>query len=272
MKKIMLLLLCTAMLFTGCKKHEPTEKTILGWWTPYYFMPEKLNGKVKVVKEQNYWAVYENGQIIKGELIAASEKKNIGWTDDFDALFDEQGQILKCDLLNTQGITSGSWLITLDEGIPTIATWQEHDSVTTTVAIKTDKKGNIVETNFYSGTSKELLYRTDWVYAKNNEFIRAIWYDTQGKLTKNNRYTWNSDEQVTEIESYTGADSLVVKFSIAYNKKGFSKKQERIAPNGQALKKVMIKYEYDENLNWIRAVFFEDEKPLAVAERTYEYY
>jgi len=272
MKKITLLLLCTAMLFIGCKKHEPSEKTVLGWWTPYYFMPEKLNGKVKVVKEQNYWAVFENGQITKGKVIAPSERTNIGWTDDFDVLFDEHGQVIKCDYLNTQGIITGSWLITIDEGVPTIATWQEGDSVKTTVAIKTDKKGNVVENQFFSGTSKNLLYRTDWIYTDKDKFIKAIWYDPQGKLTKNNRYTWNDDDQVTEIEAYSGTDSLKGKFSIAYNSKGFSKKQERLNPSGQILKSVTIKYEYDENLNWTKAIFYENEKLLAVAERIYVYY
>lgn len=272
MKRITLLLICTALFLAGCKKPQPAEKTVLGWWTPYYFMPEQLNGKVKSVKEQNFWASIEDGQLIKGKLISPTERINLGWTDDFDVLFNEDGQVLKSDYTDDRGILIGSWVITLEKGIPSLANWIVKDSTSMTVVVKNDDRGNMVENQFFKGRFNQLLYRTDWVYNANKEFIKAIWYDDHGKLTRSNRYTWNKDNHVTEVEAYSANDSLKGRFKIVYNNKGFSKKQERFNSNDNKIKGVSIKYEYDEKCNWTKATFYENEKPVAIAERTYVYY
>ncbi|HUX53206.1 MAG TPA: hypothetical protein VMV56_02195 [Williamwhitmania sp.] len=272
MKQITLLLICTAMLLAGCKKPNPAGNTVLGWWTPYYFMPEQLNGKVKLVKEQNYWASIVDGKLVKGKLISPTDRINLGWTDDFDVLFDENGQVQKSDYTDNNGLLIGSWVITLENGIPALANWIVRDSTTMTVLIKNDDRGNMVENQFFKGTSNQLLYRTDWVYNANKEFIKAIWYDNNGKLTKSNRYTWNSNHCVTDVEAYSANDSLKGRFKIVYNNKGFSKKQERFNADNNKLKSVNIEYEYDKIGNWTKATFYEDEKPVAIAERSYIYY
>lgn len=272
MKNLTLLLLCSALVLTGCKKTHTGGTTILGWWTPYYFMPEQLNGKVKSVKEQNYWASIQDGKLIKGNLIAPSDRINLGWTDDFDVLFDENGQVHKSDYLDNNGILIGSWVITLENGVPALASWVERDTTTMTVLIKNDDKGNMVENQFFKGTSNQLLYRTDWVYNADNKFIKAIWYDSNGKLTKSNRYNWNSDNRVIDIEAYSASDSLKGRFKIVYNSKGFSKKQERFNSTDNKIKSVTIEYAYDQKGNWTKATFYENEKPFAIAERTYVYY
>jgi|GEM_PF-1422534 hypothetical protein len=272
MKQLSLLLVCIALMLTSCKKPQSAKTTVIGWWTPYYFMPEQLNGKVKSVKEQNYWASIKDGKLVKGRLISPSDRINLGWTDDFDVLFNENGQVQKCDYTDDNGILIGSWVITLENNLPSLASWVEHDSTTMTVLIKNDDRGNMVENQFFKGISNQLLYRTDWVYNANKEFIKAIWYDNNGKLTKSNRYTWSSDSQVTQIEAYSTNDSLKGTFKINYNNKGFSKKQERFNSTNDKLKSVNIEYQYDENCNWVTATFYENDKPVAIADRIYVYY
>jgi len=65
MKQLSLLLVCIALMLTSCKKPQSAKTTVIGWWTPYYFMPEQLNGKVKSVKEQNYWASIKDGNSLR---------------------------------------------------------------------------------------------------------------------------------------------------------------------------------------------------------------
>lgn len=272
MKRFTLFLFCMALLFTGCNKPQPTEKTILGWWSPYYFMPEQLNGKVKMVTEQNFWPTLDKGRYVKGAPITPTWKEKIGWTTDFRILFNEQGQLLKCDYLAETGAPLGGWVITFDGGIPKLATWKENDSLMITVVIKTDAEHNVVETQNFAGTTKNLLSRNEWVYAEKGKFIKTLFYDSQGKLTKNYRYNWDKNKRISEVETYSGADSLKGKYLIAYNKYGFSKKQERLTANGKIVKNVSVTYEYDEFLNWTKAVYIENGKPIVIAERYYEYF
>ena len=235
-------------------------------------MPEQLNGKVKMVTEQNFWAVLDKGRYVKGAPITPAWKEKIGWTTDFRILFNEQGQLLKCDYLAETGAAWGSWVVTIDEGVPTLATWQENDSVKITVVVKTNKDQNIIETQNYTGTTKNMVARNEWVYAEKDKFIKTLFFDPQGKLIKNYRYTWDKDNRITAIESYSGADSLKGKYFIEYNKRGFSKKQERQTASGAIVKSVSVTYEYDESLNWTKAVYIENGKPIIIAERYYEYF
>lgn len=272
MKSFTLSLVCVALLFTGCNKPQPADLTILGWWSPYYFMPEQLNGKVKMVTEQNYWTTLDKGRYIKGVPITTAWKVKIGWTPDFRINFNEQGQLVKCDYLAETGAAWGSWNITYDNELPTLATYQENDSLKITAVIKTDETKNITETQNYAGSSKTLLSRNVWIYSEKDRFIKTLFYNSLDQLTKNYRYTWDKNSRITEVESYSGEDSLKGKYLIDYNKYGFSKKQQRLTATGTTIKSVSVTYEYDEHLNWTKAVYIENGKPIVIAERYYEYY
>jgi len=225
-----------------------------------------------MVTEQNYWTTLDKGRYVKGAPISLAWKEKIGWTTDFRIIFNEQGQLLKCDYLAETGAAWGGWVITIVDGTPTLATWQENDSLKITVVIKTDADHNIVETQNYAGTTKNLLSRNEWVYSEKDKFIKTLFYDSQGKLTKNYRYLWDKNNRITQVESYGGADSLKGKYFIEYNKKGFSQKQERKTASGAIVKSVSVTYEYDEALNWTKAMYIENGKPIIIAERYYEYF
>ena len=91
MKKIIFLILIISLIIGSWSNKKPLEKTVLGMWTDYYFIPNTLKGKVKEVKELNYWAIEKDAKIAKGELMTKKDLDSVGSTPNLIAYFDDKG-------------------------------------------------------------------------------------------------------------------------------------------------------------------------------------
>ncbi len=80
MKKMILYCCIIAIIAGACARNKPTEKTVLGMGSNYYLIPQTFNGKIKEIKEINYWAIEKDGQITKGQMMTKKDLDSIGST------------------------------------------------------------------------------------------------------------------------------------------------------------------------------------------------
>lgn len=100
MQRIVPFLFIVAILSTGCPRPEPeVRKVEIGLFTPYSELPDFLNGKGKEVVERNYLAVEQDGEYVKGERLSMGVRDSITWANDFRVKFDENSNLLQCDLI-----------------------------------------------------------------------------------------------------------------------------------------------------------------------------
>ncbi len=97
MKKLTFLLSAIILFSFGCNNKPESEvvyTTTIGMGTPYFMMPEILNGKVKEVTEKIYFATEENGTYVKGERMTQEAKDTLSWTASYIAKFDQDGNLM----------------------------------------------------------------------------------------------------------------------------------------------------------------------------------
>jgi hypothetical protein len=108
MKKITSIWIPAAFIAAACTQKEPIEKTILGMGTDYSLIPETLKGKVKLVRETNYWAVEKDGKLIKSDQMTWKDLDSINSTKDLIAYFDEYGAIKQYDHFDVNNLIHDS--------------------------------------------------------------------------------------------------------------------------------------------------------------------
>ncbi|MGQ8338957.1 hypothetical protein ACUNWD_20530 [Sunxiuqinia sp. A32] len=271
MKRIASLLVLALLFSCTAQEPKPEPKTVVGMFTPYYYFPEILNGKVKNLKEVNYWAKDDNGTITAGMRITVADRDSlINWTDDIDVSFDENGNVVTSLHLDENDQPFGQLTVTLENGKPTGASWMVKDTIRNYSKFTYDGE-MISRFDRYNAQTDSLLASADVTYNDMGMKETLQWYNADGEKTFLVNFNYDMDGLA---ESYTASrnDTVRIKMSFVSNEEGFFKEQTVEDMTSNEIDSYTYDYTYDDMGNWISYIAYEDGKPTVVAKRTYTYY
>ena len=162
--------------------------------------------------------------------------------------------------------------------------------------LKYDNKGNEIEVDDYGSEDGKLvgkftskydekgnkIERNKYYYTEDNnvhEFRETNKYDDKGNKIETNmvdmdrkgrfyKITYKYDDKNNKIEENT-SDS---KSTFKYDDRNNVIEANTYKPDGSPITTVIIKYEYDRNLNWTKAIYINSNTESGIAERIIEYY
>lgn len=263
-----------AIILACCTRQKTDEKTILGMGTDYVYFPEVLNGKIKEVREINYWAVEKDGKITKGTPATWKDLDSVGSTKNLVAYFDNMGSLTKYDLLDENNVIRNSTIAISENGKVVRWDFKLNDSTYQYMIPEYDSQGFYVYGKFYKPLADTLLRRVVITNDKKGGYTRFEYFNFNNQKGSYQIFILNDLGKVIETKFYTRDDTLRQTFMNTYNDKGslsaqkilIEKPKSSIAWNVQLLKA-------DEHDNSLLVYNNIDEgKFKLIAERTYVYY
>lgn len=144
MKKLIFLLALMILAAVACKEKKSAEFTRLGIYTPYQGYMEKLNGKIESVTEKGYWAIPEGDTYIKGARITKKELDSIGYTYEYKAVFDADGDLVSSTTFDENDKVIGVWRLYKVNNLYARSEYISDDTVRFRQVITCDGEGNPV--------------------------------------------------------------------------------------------------------------------------------
>ncbi len=259
-----------ALLITNCNSEKLNEKTVLGLFTPYDGFPETLNGKVKEVKELNYWAIESNGEITAGNPVTIADRDSISWTNDFIVSLDESGVVEKSTTINENGNAISYWEVKSEGGELISADRYENDTLRNklTVVLKTETMNKMEVKDANADT---LIYAYELEFDGNGNYSSVQLYNYRNEPTVKYEYNYSPEGYLSNY-TWTRNDTIRGGMRFTHNDHGFAETQEVYSNITGASSLYNYEYKYDEMGNWIQVVASQENKPEIVAKRTYVYY
>jgi len=271
MKQFIIFLFAVLVSFSGCKEQKLPERTHMYFFTPYN---EYHNGKLKSVKEENFWVVEKDGQIEKGRLVTDKDREDSSaWTGDFEAFYNEDGIVIRVDYFNDARSIEDFWVTTIENNKITRADWTEKDTAQLYSKISYDDQGNIKESKRYRTINDTLLntytYKTD----ENGNIIETVAQNHLGEMTYKYILQINQEGLVTEQKDLVKGDSLTYLRRNTYNDKGFIITDDIYDGEENLTDSYRLEYtDYNDNGSWLKVIYYRKDKPFIITERTYTYY
>lgn len=268
MKKLLLYPLLA--LYSLCTfGQNPKEQTVLLWGTSYSDYPEYLNGKVKEIHQNCYW-VKRNGE--KGKLLTLKEHQDSSFMQDFHAIFNEQGKLLRFDYLGDNNTIQWSHVNEFKDEKVTRENWVWNDTVKGFSIFHYDEDAHVTDIPMYKTNPEAEYGLLDLKHDSKGNMTQMNAYDDKKQFQGRVDYIWNNENRVAEMLWYTPTDSLTQKSNITYNDHGFF---EKVAFNDiKAGKETSwsATYAYDEKGNWTKTIWHKNKRPIFYVERTYTYF
>ena len=272
MRTLLLLSLITLVLFTGCAKNDQEKTTALYYFTPYNYSPEYLKGKVKSVKEVNYWAVEKNGKYTEGDTVSTRELDSLRWSSDFTASFDESGLLTRIDYWGTKTVPS-SWVVENEKNLPGKATWFVADTPKIYFKLIYDEKGHSKENLRFRCKDDSLLNKFSLVTNEKGQIVEVRAFNNKDSCLSKSVFFWNDSSRVVAYYAYSPSDSLRSGFKLEYGLRGFYTQQELFKGDKTVYRTIGSRYlDYDKYGNWLWALIYDNGKASFMVKRIYEYY
>jgi hypothetical protein len=206
MKKINFLILIITLLIGSCN-NKPVETTVLGMWTDYTLIPNTLKGKVKEMKELNYWAVDKDGKTIKGVLMTKKDLDSIGSTPNLIAHFDDKGTLIKYDNLDGENVIQ-SEIGTFENGKCTRWDNKLRDSTTYYVIPEYDNQGNLIGAKMYRPLVDTLMNKYVFSNDGKGNITRFEYFNFKNQKTGYHVCSLDEKGNYIEAKYFNKADSL----------------------------------------------------------------
>lgn len=275
MKTTMFFILCVTLLISGgCTQEKSAEKTTLGMFTDYANSPEVFNGKVKELRETNYWAAEKDGKITKGKPASWTDLDSVGSTQNFVAYFDTTGAVTRLDHLDENNAIRSSRIATIDNG--KYARWEFKlmDSTYQYMIPEYDSRGYIVSGKVYRPIVDTLISRFIATNDEKGNFTKVEFLNFKNQKGNYQLFTLNELGNTIETKLFTKDDTLIQSFVNTYNDKGFLASQKVYVEKPKStISWVVQDLEFDDHDNCSLIYNNIDEgKFKLVTERTYSYY
>ncbi len=258
---------------SSCKTPPPAPvpQTTLGMYTPYFLFPEQLNGKLKSVKEINYWALQTDSGVFKGPIITKNERDSLKWSNDFVASYSESGVITNTDYSNGSEHVSHWETEILDNKI-TKASFYKNDTLRRYDIFTFDESGFIDSEELFitaDSSKRTLKYLNDSL----GNWNKIKYYDNDNNLKR--VYTFERDmlNRISMEYTYDQNDSLISTMQQTYNDHGFYNMSQSKNSLNEVNNQVKVEYtSYDEMKNWTNANIYLNDTLKVICDRIYEYY
>jgi len=272
MKKVILLFLSCFYLLSGFSQQKSKDVTILCWGTDYSSYPEFLNGKVKEIINNSYWAIEKNGQVEKGALLTLKDHNDQSLLSDFHAFYNNSGVLLRHDYLGDNSKIQWSHVNEITTGRVTKENWVRNDSVIGYALFHYNKNGFITDVPMHSSVPDSSNGKLVLTCDEKGHMTKMLYFNSRDILLNRSEYKWNEAGRMIHSEDFMANDSLQSKLDIVYNDHGFYDQIKYLDGKGKIIFEGSVSYKYDEKGNWIKAVWSKAGKPWIIVERTYKYF
>ena len=274
MKRITIIWSLTIIFVWGCSQKKPVEKTILGMGTDYVYFPQVLNGKIKELRETNYWASEKDGKISKGNPATWEDLDSAGSTRNIVAYFDNTGSLTKYDLVDENNVIRYSTIGTIENG--KYVRWVDKltDSTYQYTIPEYDSQGYLIGGKSYRPIVDTLMTSFIITNDEKGNYTRIDFFNFKNQLRGYQAFSLNELGQVIETKFFTRDDSLMQTFVNTYDDKGLLNTQKiYIEKPKSTISWDVQDLEFDDHGNVLLIFSNIDEgKFKLVAERTYVYY
>ena len=265
--------LIVATIIGSCTQKKPAETTVLGIGTDYDLVPNKLNGKVKEVKELNYWAVEKNGNLTKGDLMSKKDLDSISSTKNLKAYFNEAGLITKYEVLDRENVFQTT-LFTIENGRYARLEYKIRDSSTYYGIPKYDEKGYLIGGTGYRPAVDTIVNKQVLTHDGKGNITKYEYFNSKDARTAYQISTPDDKGNVLEVKFYDRYDSLRYSIKNIYDAKDNIIRQETSIEKPKST----VTWDYkdlklDDHGNWIEEqAIIDNGKYKVMIERTYVYY
>ena len=282
-----IILFAIILLLLGCSNQEKEND----------WVKSGLKGQVKTYTEFSYKAEKRFGKIEKGKL-----DKRIDVFHDFKKTYNEKGHQVQYDQYDSDGSLEAKSTYKYDENGNRIVinSYEPDGSLYSKKTFKYDNKGVRIESNRYNkdGSLKE---KTTYKYDKKGNKIESNTYKSDGSMYEKKTYKYDDKGNKIETNKYSANGDLNYRWKYKYDEKGnkieskmyrskmfgstmnlidtdkYDEKGNKVEtkkydPYGNLKIRLTYKYEYDEQLNWVKRIEFENKTPAYILERDFEYY
>jgi hypothetical protein len=272
MKKLFFLLALVLLAAVGCQEKKPADYTRLGDFTPYQTYMEKLNGKVETVAEKGYSAIPEGDTYIKGARITKHELDSIGYTYDYKAIFDIDGDPISCTTYDENDNVIDKWSLSKENNVLARAEFSKNDTVRYYLRITCDEKGNPVMFEGYNAIADTLDMKAELTGSDINDTLLVHYYSPRGEPGGKAFLVYNEQGQLTNSWNIRKDGTAGSSYTLVYNDKGFNSEATFFDKDKNITSTQSASYEYDERGNWIK-VICKDKRGFAfISERVYTYF
>lgn len=274
MKKNKFICGLTMLIVCSCAQQKPVEKTVLGMGTDYMYFPETLTGKIKELRETNYWAVEKDGKITKGSPITWKDLDSVGSTKNLVAYFDDKGALTRYDLVDENNVIRNSTVGTIENGKVVRWDFMSKDSTTEYVIPEYDSQGYFAGGKAYGPKVDTLVYRFVITNDEKGNYAKLEYFNFRNLKGSYQVFSLNELGKVVETKFFNKYDTLRQTFINTYNDKGFLATQTvNIERPKSTVTWDVQDLLFDDHGNWLQCFSNVDEgKFKLVAERTYIYY
>jgi hypothetical protein len=272
MKKLIFLFFVIAVAAAGCKEKKTASFTRLGYFTPYQTYMEKLNGKVESVTEKGYWAIPEGDTFVKGAGITKHELDSIGYTYDYKASFDADGDLVSCTTYDENGNVIGTWSLSKENNVLARAEYTSNDTVRYKVHITCDKSGNPVLYEGFNPLADTLLGKNEMKGSDINDTLTVQYYNSKGESDGKSLLFYNELGLLTGFENFKKDGTAGSSYKLDYNDKGFNSEAVFFDKDKNKISAISSTYEYDNMGNWVKLTCKDDKGFAVICERVYTYF
>lgn len=283
-KKVVILLGAILFICNGCTDNSKEND----------LKKENLKGKVKSIHTVWYRGVEKFGEISKDKHISSFKKifndagyivedKSFGYAEDPTRkniyIYDDKNRLIEQKRENFDQQFKSWW----GESFRHVYKYDEKGNrieealydiynqkgIYSVEKYAYDNKGNMIEMNEYNSDGN-LEKKIKYSYDNKGNKIEENEYNQDGKPESRWRYKYDSFGNQIEASSF---DFEKDKFNFTITRR-FDKQGNEVesSDDGYNSNKDNYEYEYDNNKNWIKSVYYRDGKLHSITERTIEYY
>ena len=272
MKRLIILLAFVLIAAAGCKEKKPADYTRLGFYTQYQTYMEKLNGKVESVTEKGYWAIPEGDTYVKGARITKKELDSLGYTYDYKAVFDAEGDLVSSTAYDENDKVIDVWRLFKVNGIIARSEYISDDTVRYKQVITCDVEGNPIFYEGYNAPADTLIQKIEVEGSFFNDTMTVEYFNYKGDPGTKIMIMFNSLGLLTHVEYYMKDGTPGSSYSFVYNDKGFQSEFTAYDKDKIVTAKTSSTYEYDERGNWVKSIFKDEKGFTVLCERVYTYF
>jgi len=271
MKKIIFLLVLVILMAIGCKNEKPSEFTMLPDYTTSMY-PEKLVGRVEKMTEKNYWAIPDGEKYKKGNPISMKELDSLGWTEDFEVVFDNTGLLVTISGIDETARTIWVNEFLKENNVYTERKLFENDTLKFYDKLKCDENGNIIEITGFRAPEDTVIVTTKKIINAKGDTIENQWFNNKGELAGKRINIYDDLHQRRQVTGYDKDGNYQWRCEDIYNEKGKPSKRTWYDKEENISSVEEFTYEYDKKGNWVIEYYKDEKNHISIMERTYTYF
>jgi len=265
------LCLLSLIFLTGCSMYGlKNHTTTVGMFTPHVLFPVKYQGQIKELSERIYLAKEVNGKVLIDRPLTIADRKIISWSNDFEVLFDREGLVTQCDILDGEGRILQMYRNQIKSGKVVRFDIIEKDTLRKYLNFFYDNKGFIDKIESYSYPDNSFLGTEDFTTDENSNITYIQFFDVSGQLEMKFYMDIDDVGRRTAYKQFDKKGNKLAEANVIYNNNGCIKTKTEVDETGK-LNSSNYEYRYDEKGNWIQCIVNTNNHKLLIIRR-YEYW